>query len=75
MISSDRDFHGMCACLGQARFSSHFYFILFFSVKMQLYVGTDSIPENETLNECVSYLASRVWVLMVSGGFERRVMT
>lgn len=64
MISSDRDFHGMCACLGLARFSSHFYFILVFSVKMQFYLGADSIPEHETLNEHVSYLASRVWVLM-----------
>lgn len=74
MISCDCGFHGMCACSGQTRFSSHFYFILFFSVKMQLYVGTDSIPETETVNECVSCLASRIWVHMVSGGFERRVV-
>lgn len=66
MISSDRDFHSVYACLGLARFSSHFYFILVFSVKMQLYLGADSIPEHETLNGRVSYLASRVWVIMES---------
>lgn len=64
------------ACVpAQVRPDSILISTLFFSVKMQLYVGTDSIPETETVNECVSCLASRIWVHMVSGGFERRVVT
>lgn len=52
-FSSHHGFQGMCACLGLASFK-HFYFILFiFSVRMQLYLGADSCPENETLSECV----------------------